>query len=318
MTSSPLRLGFGCASLGSRISARNGLRALNRAHCAGIQWFDVAPSYGDGLAESLLGRFLATSPAHVTICTKVGIAPPRPSPLQRLARPLLRPLVASFPHWRDTVRKHRPAAIRRPLTAEHIRHSVDASLSRLAVKCLDVLALHDASPQEVVREDILRTLEDLRQAGKIRRVAIASDVPAIQAGLRASSLYEIVQLTHNPIEPGLEAIADSLASAHPMLTIGHSVLAPLRHTAKCIEQTPSLAQAFANAGYAGTAATIAADFLLDYAIATNPDGITLLSMFEQRHLEHNLARARSPRTAPAMRQLATLLNTSSPPGGAPC
>ena len=51
------RIGFGCASLGSRIGSREGINALERAYTAGVTWYDVAPSYGDGMAESIVGEF---------------------------------------------------------------------------------------------------------------------------------------------------------------------------------------------------------------------------------------------------------------------
>jgi aryl-alcohol dehydrogenase-like predicted oxidoreductase len=58
-------LGFGCASLGSRIGARPGLLALEQAFDAGISWYDVAPSYGDGNAEAILGNFLVSDPLQL-------------------------------------------------------------------------------------------------------------------------------------------------------------------------------------------------------------------------------------------------------------
>src|SRR5580704_10332980 len=85
-------LGFGCASLGSRISARAGLEALARAHEAGVTWFDLAPAYGAGEAEGILARFLAGRRERVSILTKVGLAPPRRSALLRGAYAAARPL----------------------------------------------------------------------------------------------------------------------------------------------------------------------------------------------------------------------------------
>ena len=41
-------LGFGCASLGSRVDAAEGRRALEAAIDAGVTWFDLAPVYGGG------------------------------------------------------------------------------------------------------------------------------------------------------------------------------------------------------------------------------------------------------------------------------
>ena len=46
-------VGFGCASLGSRVSEAQGLRALGLAFERGVTWYDVAPPYGDGEAEGI-------------------------------------------------------------------------------------------------------------------------------------------------------------------------------------------------------------------------------------------------------------------------
>ena len=70
-------IGMGCASLGSRVGRREGLKALARAYDAGITWFDVAPSYGDAEAETILGEFVQGRRDKIRICTKVGIRPPR-------------------------------------------------------------------------------------------------------------------------------------------------------------------------------------------------------------------------------------------------
>ena len=70
-------LGFGCASLGSHVSEGQGLRALHAAFERGVTWYDVAPPYGDGEAEEILGRFLTGRRDRVVICTKFGV--PRPA-----------------------------------------------------------------------------------------------------------------------------------------------------------------------------------------------------------------------------------------------
>src|SRR4051794_8396453 len=88
-------VGFGCASLGSRVDARTGTAAINRAREAGIDWFDVAPSYGDGHAESILGAALVSKRHVVTICTKVGILPAPISFGMRLVKPLAQKILFS-------------------------------------------------------------------------------------------------------------------------------------------------------------------------------------------------------------------------------
>ena len=55
-------LGFGCASLGTRVGEAAGLRALDAAYDAGVTWLDLAPLYGGGRAEEIAGRFLKGRP----------------------------------------------------------------------------------------------------------------------------------------------------------------------------------------------------------------------------------------------------------------
>ena len=73
-------LGFGCASLGSRVGAAPGLRALAAAHDAGVAWFDLAPLYGAGRAEEIAGRFLGAAPATASSCQQ-GRPRPRRRPM---------------------------------------------------------------------------------------------------------------------------------------------------------------------------------------------------------------------------------------------
>src|SRR5579863_1440738 len=78
-------LGLGCASLGSRIAPAEGARALAAAFEAGVRWYDVAPPYGAGEAETILGDFLKGRRRQVSVTTKVGLAPPAASRAMKLA-----------------------------------------------------------------------------------------------------------------------------------------------------------------------------------------------------------------------------------------
>src|SRR5690242_7253513 len=104
-------LGFGCASLGSRVSRAAGIAAIERALEAGITWFDVAPSYGDGEAEVILGEALRG--ANVAILTKVGLQASATSGVKRLIRGLARPVVAMAPGLRAMIKPMRSGAVAR-------------------------------------------------------------------------------------------------------------------------------------------------------------------------------------------------------------
>ena len=181
----PSRLGFGCASLGSRIAPGDGLHALAAAFDAGVNWFDVAPAYGAGEAETLLGRFLRGRRERAFVVTKVGMAPPRRLGALRLAYTLGRPFAARAKALRSGFRSLGATRNRRmPLTAELVERSIGESLRRLGVDCVDVYALHDPDPADVAREDICAALARVIEHGQARAVAVAGHFDACRAALR--------------------------------------------------------------------------------------------------------------------------------------
>jgi aryl-alcohol dehydrogenase-like predicted oxidoreductase len=169
-------IGFGCASLGSRIGVRKGLEALERAYDAGITWYDVAPSYGEAMAESILGEFASSKRDSICLCTKVGMRPPDTPAVMRALKPMSRIVFAALPGLRSQVSRVRPKPFKIPLSAELIKRSVEESLRRLRTDYVDVLALHRADAEEVVREDIIRAVERVLGEGKARAISIAGNL----------------------------------------------------------------------------------------------------------------------------------------------
>jgi|TARA_R110000868_G_scaffold398594_2_gene671818 aryl-alcohol dehydrogenase-like predicted oxidoreductase len=286
-------IGFGCASLGSRVSRRDGLVALARAYEAGIRWYDVAPSYGDGHAEAILGEFVAGRRDTLRLCTKVGILPPAPSLPKRLLRPFVRTALAAAPGLRQTVRRHRPSAAKPPLEAARILPSLDASLKRLRTDHVDVLALHEATQQEVVRDDVLRAIETALTSGRARAISIASSPDAAMAGIAASPLYGVVQLANNPFLPMRARVVPALPADRTVRIVTHTVFGAsgmVERLTGHIRNDEVLAAALADAGYAGNARDQALAYMADYAFAANDGGVVLMSMFGAGHLEANLVR----------------------------
>lgn len=69
-------IGFGCGNVGGlmvRGSHEEQVEAVTRALELGIDYFDTAPSYGDGKSETSLGRVLEELSPDVTVATKVRI-----------------------------------------------------------------------------------------------------------------------------------------------------------------------------------------------------------------------------------------------------
>lgn len=306
-------LGFGCASLGSRISRTDGLRALAEAHDGGVTWFDVAPPYGAGEAEAILGEFLAGRRDSVRICTKVGLAGPERSGLMRLAYRLGRPLAARFAGLRRRFRtaaatRYRPIA----LDAAGIAASLERSLVRLRTDHVDVFALHAPSPADTVRDDVVRALEDILAAGKARQVCVAGDLDACRAGAAAGLPYGVLQLADDPQSEPLAALR--AAAGRPIATVTHSVFGfdgALSRLLVRLEADPAARRRLQAAGYDGAPGDAAARLLIDRAFASNPDGVVLASMFAAPHRRLNLARAALPPNPEAVRIVRDLIGAGA-------
>jgi aryl-alcohol dehydrogenase-like predicted oxidoreductase len=296
-------LGFGCASLGSRIAPREGLRAVEAAFERGVSWLDLAPIYGGGAAETIVAPFLARHRAAVQICTKVGYAQPaRSAGLKAAVAPLARRAVAVAPRQRRALRVSGVQAPRPlPLTPELLVGSLEASLRRLGTDHVDLYALHAADADEVGREPVRRALEGIVAAGKARAVAVASDAAAAEQALELGAPYGAVQF---PLpEPGAPAGLPARAAAAGMGCITHSVfgvdgaLARLRR--RVAADGAARAEVLDRTG-AATPEEALARLLLERAFVLNSRGVVLASMFSARSRDENLAvAAATPRLGAA-------------------
>jgi hypothetical protein len=206
----PSRLGFGCASLGSRIAGPAGLNALSEAFDAGVNWFDVAPAYGAGEAETLLGKFLRGRRDRAIVVTKVGLAPPERLGLLKLAYALGRPFAACASSLRRGFRGLAATRNRHlPLTAELIERSIAQSLRRLGVETVDVYALHDPNVADVGRDDVRRALERVCARGQARMIAVAGRRDACCAALEVGAPYSMLQTSVEDLANSAAAFATS-------------------------------------------------------------------------------------------------------------
>jgi aldo/keto reductase family protein len=306
----PSRLGFGCASLGSRIAPSAGLDALAAAYDAGINWFDVAPPYGAGEAEGLLAEFLRGRRDRVIIVTKVGMAPPRRLALLKAAYALGRPLVGAASGLRRGFRSLSATRNRRlALSANLIARSIEGSLKRLGVDHVDVFALHDPDPADVAREEIRSALERVRARGLARRIAVAGGLAACRAALEIGEPYTLLQTSVESQTLGGASFggAATMLTTHSVFGVGGGALGRL---SAALASEPEHMRALVAAGYDPRIERAACDLLVDRALALNPRGVVLASMFAPRHLIANLARARRPLATEAPRLVERILKSS--------
>lgn len=131
----PTRLGLGGAPLGGSLAPTTEDAAqatMAAAWAAGVRLFDTSPWYGLGLSERRMGHELHRHPAQdYTISSKVGrLLTGTAGPLQKTG-------------WHDPA----PFRYRYDYSAEGTRRSVEDSLNRLGVAQLDVVFIHDLSPE---------------------------------------------------------------------------------------------------------------------------------------------------------------------------
>lgn len=109
---------------------------------AGVNLFDTADGYSDGVSEEILGKAIAGRRDKVLISTKAGFP------------------TGSGPNDRGSSRYHLPTAC-------------DASLKRLGTDYIDIYHLHLFDPLTPV-EETLEALDTLVRAGKVRYIACSN------------------------------------------------------------------------------------------------------------------------------------------------
>ena len=183
-------LGFGCGAVGGlmvRGDPADQERAVARALAAGVNYFDTAVQYGNGLSETNLGRILKKlKPANVVVGTKVRL----PDGETRIG---------------DTIAK-----------------SLEASLWRLQMDHVDIFHLHNSVTAEgggpalsvrQIMDEVVPAFEKLRGQGKIRFLGLTAigDTPALHEVI-GSGAFASAQVVYNMLNP---SAGEALRAAYP-------------------------------------------------------------------------------------------------------
>jgi aryl-alcohol dehydrogenase-like predicted oxidoreductase len=148
-------VGIGCNNFGGRIDEAKTAAVVDAAIDAGINFFDTADVYGNGLSEEFLGRALGGRRSEVVIATKFGAATG--------AKP------------------------------DNVRSSCEASLRRLGTDVIDLYQLHRPDDDTPI-DDTLAALHELVEKGKVREIGCSNfDGPRIDAAEAVSSTKGIAR-----------------------------------------------------------------------------------------------------------------------------
>lgn len=188
MNASVEHLGVGMATV-MRIPKRaDQLRFLEGAWGLGYRYFDVAPLYGLGSAETLLGQFSRRVPSdEIIIATKVGLSVSSAANFfgRSRAQVLVRSALTRYPQLRPLARAVASGTAKSPQLDEHvIRRSLAQSLEALQRESVDILLTHELDVENL-DESALDCLRDLRSSGKVKAVGASLNA---EDGLRPTSL----------------------------------------------------------------------------------------------------------------------------------
>ena len=279
------RFGVGLATLMREPSPSRQQELLHAAYDAGFRHFDVAPSYGMGAAERVLGRFLRTRPDGVTIATKVGIVVRSSMSGLRLIQRPARALLKVLPSLRGRVTSAAGSVIhtRSNFSTTACTQSLENSLRALGTDYLDLLLLHDPEPADLADGSVFSWLARQKERGVVRNIGIASSASEAGQLITSSHPYDVIQVPSNVLSPAGSSL--DLTASRPLCVTHSAIAEPLRHILRRIAEE-RWALAFSDvAGVDVRRPGVIPRLLLSWALHENQKGIVLVGASKPQHFQ---------------------------------
>ncbi len=126
-----------------------GIELLQKAFDSGINFFDTADTYGNGLGETILAKALGARRKGIVIGTKVG-----------------------YDFYHNTSRRGQEE-LPQDFSPGYLEFALGESLKRLQTDWIDLYQLHNPRIDVVQRNEVFQTLERFKKEGKIRAYGVA-------------------------------------------------------------------------------------------------------------------------------------------------
>ncbi|MCX6079465.1 MAG: aldo/keto reductase [Chloroflexi bacterium] len=123
-------------TFGSQVDEENSIELIQAAYDAGVNFFDNADIYANGLAETVMGKALKSIPREALVISSKVFWPTMPGPNGR------------------------------GLSRKHITESINATLKRLGTDYIDLYFCHRFDPDTPI-DEIVFTMDTLVRQGKI-------------------------------------------------------------------------------------------------------------------------------------------------------
>ena len=164
------RLGIGLSEIGSILSdadVKTASDVLNAALDNGINFLDTAACYG--LSEDFIGRSIPTRRDEYVLASKAGHYIPR----------------NEGEDW----------------TYDLVTESIERSLTLMKTDHLDLIQLHSCSVEILEKGDVLRAIQDAKQAGKVNHIGYSGDNENAKWAVD-SGLFETLQTSYSLVDQG--------------------------------------------------------------------------------------------------------------------
>ena len=163
---------------GGRYDRREAGDVLVAAFDAGITLFDTADAYGCGTAERLIGENLSQHRDEITIVSK----------------------------WGNVINEESRQLEGTNSTPGYVHRALDASLRRLRTDHLDLYLLHLSGLPAAEANELVGTLGDLVEAGKIGGYGWSTDDPALAAAWIGQPGFAAIEFEINVVRDAPELV----------------------------------------------------------------------------------------------------------------
>jgi aryl-alcohol dehydrogenase-like predicted oxidoreductase len=271
-------LGFGAlelrgmvAGVGRPLTSGQPERILQAVLDAGINYIDVAVDYGE--AEAHIGRCISRQRREFFLASKCGC----PLDVSRFA-----------PHERT--RFGVPLPRLHNYRRQTIMDACHQSLRRLQTDYLDVLQFHFSPARAVLeQEGAIETLQDLKQAGKIRFLGCSSILPHLLDHIDMG-VFDVLQIPYSALQQEHEAAIAQAARAGAGVVIRGGVARGEPGAGQgAIDVWQRWEQANMGELLEGMSAT---EFMLRFTLSHPDVHTTIAGTLNPAHLQENVAAVR--------------------------
>jgi D-threo-aldose 1-dehydrogenase len=300
------QVGFGCSALNGGIDSRHSRLLVEAALDAGIRHFDVAPSYGNGMAEKILGGALASHRDIVTITTKAGLGKPVSPTLMSLLRGLAKPVLHNLPsHLKRRAASGVLGGLKREYDSVSVTKSLAGSILDLQQEQIDIFLMHEIRLSDVTA-DLVLTLQSFLRDGLVGSFGVGTSESECRAiAAKWAPLGTVCQFAWNIFDPPPEAALGGFTVIHRSIRNG------FERAARWLEDRPATAAAWSDQLDCDLKdRECVADLLLAAAIEANPNGLVLVSSSRVERIRRHVEVASNSRTRAAGAKLSSLLQNT--------